>query len=75
MDTYQGMENFVVILIIITNKAMGFIKNPARLLVIIIRGQNSLVILANWLELKDNDKRAIKRLGMIRNASEKEKHA
>ena len=41
---YQGEENSVVILIIATDKTIGFMKDPARLLVAITRGKSFLVI-------------------------------
>jgi hypothetical protein len=56
-----------------TDKALGFMSEPARLLVAITRDLNSLVILANWTGLKENDKRAMRRLAIVRNAMEKKK--
>jgi hypothetical protein len=55
-----------------TDKAMGFMKDPARLLVAIARGENCLVIIANWIGLKDSDRRAMKRPGLIRSALERD---
>jgi superfamily I DNA and/or RNA helicase len=73
IDAHQGEENSVVILTMATDKKMGFMKDPARFSVAIIRGPNSLIILANWAGLKDDDRRALKRLVIIRNAFEKKR--
>jgi hypothetical protein len=73
IDAYQGEETSVAILTIATDKAMGFIKDPAHLLVAIARGQNSLIIITNWTDLKNSSKRAMKRLAFIRNVFELDK--
>jgi hypothetical protein len=47
VNAYQDSENSVVIFLIATDKLLGFMSEPSRLLVAITRGLNSLVILAN----------------------------